>query len=324
MTTEPTSPLGDRAAVDRAKAAYPVLAERIDDLEDIVTPEFDRADQTAIDTQAKLKRYRLLEIAGGVVVAVFALIRLGFGDDARWAGAAAAIVAAGTGAIAIAGRRHGLERWLDNRRIAEELRSLYFRWLVSQTSGDETADDAVDDHERRRRLRSEVTRLIAVEPIRLGAELTGPVDNGTPARQTIDDQAWQLYVDARFHDQTEWLRAKSDSVRVRTHTLQWAQVVMLGAAAVYGFISGYVSGTEGRILAVPVAATAVIVGFLATVDSVTASDQLAQHYLRTVRRLDVIDRGRADGGTFGDVEEIESVLLAEHRTWHRIAEGNQQ
>ena len=321
MTTHPMSPLGDHEAVHHAKAAYPDLALRIDDLEAVVTPEFDRADRAAIDTQARLKHNRLTEIAGGVLVAVFALVRLGLGDQARWTGGAAAVIAAGTGVVAVAGRRHGLEQWLDNRRIAEELRSLYFRWLVS-TTGNRDADS--DPAGLRRQLRSEVNRVIAVEPIRVGNELTGRIIDQLQTDQRIGDQAWRLYLEARLRDQVEWMRSKSDSVRTRTHALQWAQITMMTAAAVCGLVSGYVTGIEGRLLAVPVAATAVVVSFLATVDSITASDQLAQHYQRTLRRLDVIERALGDDGSLDEVEEIESVLLAEHRIWHRIAEANQQ
>lgn len=344
MTTHPTSPLGDRAAVERATADFPDIAARIEDLEAVVTPEFDRADRAAIDTQVRLKHHRLTEIGGGVLVAVFALLRLALGDDARWAGGAAAVVAAGTGVVAVVGRRHGLEQWLDNRRIAEELRSLYFRWIVSvpeeatrpapPADGDEGGDDRDDgdvtagyDAQRpdRRRLRAEVNRIISVEPVRVGHELTGRVIDDEQARRPIVGQAWQLYLTARLRDQVAWMRTKSNSVQTRTHALQWGQVAMMTAAAVCGLASGYVTGSGGRILAVPVAATAVIVSFLATVDSITASDQLAQHYERTVRRLAVIERAIGDElGSLDDVEAIESVLLAEHRTWHRITEGNQQ
>lgn len=310
------SPLGDAAAVERTRAAYPALGEHIDDLESIITPEFDRADRAAIDTQARLKQNRLIEMAGGALVAVFALVRLGVGDRAQWAGGAAAIVAGATGVIAIAGRRHGLDQWLDSRRIAEELRSLYFRWLTSIGDTDRT--------QRRRQLRAEVNRIISVEPIRIGAELTG-LDASNTAAEPIGDQAWRLYRDARLRDQLEWMRGKSESVRTRTQALQTAQVVMMGGAAVCGLLSSYVTGDEGRLLAVPVAASAAVIGFLATVDTVTVSDQLAQHYQRTVRRLDVIDRALADErGSLDDVEEIEAVLMAEHRTWHRLTEGNQQ
>ena len=308
------SPLGDAAAIRAAQQRFPTLAEHIDDLEAIVTPEFDRADRAAIANQAGLKRNRLIELTGGVVTAVLAIVRLGFGDRAQWAGAAAAIVAAGTGVVVIAGRNHGLDQWLDNRRIAEELRSLYFRWLVS--------DAEAEREPRRARLRAEVTRIIAVEPIRVGPELTGEVDHDGSDR--LDAPTWELYRDARLRDQLAWMRGRSNRVAVRSSRLQTAEVTLMGGAAVCGLLSGYVDGEAGVLLAVPIAAMATIVAFLAAVDALTASEQVAKHYERTVRRLEVIDRSLDDSiGSLDDVESIENVLLAEHRTWHRITEGNQ-
>ena len=319
--TSPTrpevSPLGDHAAVSTVKQRYPTLAEHIDDVEAIVTPEFDRADRAAIDTQARIKQNRLIEMGGGLLVVVFALIRLGVGDRAQWAAAVAAIIAAGTGVVSVAGRRHGLEQWLDNRRIAEELRSLYFRWLVSGAE--------LPVQERRRKLRSEVTRIIAVESVRIGPELTGDETASGDEDIPLHDDVWHLYREARLHDQLDWLRNRASRVSSRSRSLQNTQVLLMTAAAVCGLLSGYIDGDDGRLLAVPVAATAAIVGFLATVDALTASDRLAQHYERTVRRLDVIDRSLANSpATLADVELVEAVLLSEHRTWHRITEGNQQ
>ena len=83
-------------------------------------------------------------------------------------------------------------------------------------------------------------------------------------------------------------------------------------------------GEDAGWLAVPVAASAGLVSFLAAVDSVVASERLAQHYERTVARLELIDRSLDETGSRGDVEEVETVLMAEHRAWRRIAEGNQQ
>lgn len=316
MSEGPTSPLGGVDDVANAKAQYPALAERIDDLERIVTPEFDRTDRKAIETQSRLKRARLIEIAGGALVALFALVRLGFGDDAQWAGVVAAVIAAGTGVIAVAGRQHGLESWLDNRRVAEELRSLYFSSLID-----------TDDREPaafRKRLRTRVSNTISVEATRMGPE-RDDTETSPASTDTVDEQAWALYRTARLRGQIDWMQRKTASVEGRTKALQSAQVVMMAGAAVCGLLSGYIDGTAGQALAVPVAATAVIVGFLATVDAITASDRLAQHYERTARRLTTIDNQLQDEtGSLDDVEQIESVLMAEHRAWHRITEGNQQ
>lgn len=311
---DPVSPLGDADAVAATTRRFPDLADDIADLEAIVTPEFDRADRAAIANQAGLKRNRLIELTGGVITAILAIIRLGLGDDARWAGAAAATVAAATGVVALAGRNHGLDQWLDHRRVAEELRSLYFRWLVSDAEADAT--------ERRARLRAEVNRIIAVEPIRVGPDLTG--DDVRTGGSRLDDATWQLYREARLRDQLAWMRSRSDRVAVRSNRLRSGQIVLMGGAAVCGLLSGYVGGRTGVLLAVPIAATATMVAFLAAIDALTASEQVAQHYERTVRRLEVIDRSLDDStGSLDDVEEIENVLMAEHRTWHRITEGNQ-
>ncbi len=308
------SPLGDPDAVARARADHPGLAPIIDDLEQVITPPFDAADHQAITTQRTVKRTRLVEMTGGAIVAVLAITQLVKETDdwIRGLGVATASIAAITAIAAGRGRGQSLEDWLDNRRIAEELRSLYFLAL--------TSNDIRSNPNRRRLMRAQVQQIL--KPERALPDFEPDVD-ADPNLDRLDAETWQLYREARLDDQISWLRGKSETVKARTGMLGGLQTGLIVTASICAALT-VLLGADAWWLAVPVAASAGLVSFLAAIDSVVASERLAQHYERTVARLELIDHSLDETGSRGDVEEVETVLMAEHREWRRIAEGNQQ
>ncbi len=311
---ELVSPLGDPSAVARAGAEYPSLAPVIDDLEQVITPPFDHADHQAIVIQRTVKRTRLVEMTGGAIVAVLAITQLVADTDGwvRALGVAAAVIAAVTALAAGRGRGQRLDDWLDQRRIAEELRSLYFLAL--------TSNELLDDPNRKRLVRVQVQQIL--KPERALPDFEPDVD-ADPDLDALVPDAWRLYREARLDDQISWMRGKTETVKARTGVLGGVQTGLIVIASICAALT-VLWGTDAQWLAVPVAASAGLVSFLAAVDSVVASERLAQHYERTVSRLELIERSLDDTGSRGDVQEIETVLMAEHREWRRIAEGNQR
>ena len=128
------SPLGSAADVARVRETSPSLVAVIDDLEDLVALEFVEADAAAVVARQTMSRHRMIDLAGGALVTALGLSRLGFGDGAQWCSAAAGLVAATVSASAMSQRGSQLDTWLDHRRVAEELRSLYFRHLVESAT----------------------------------------------------------------------------------------------------------------------------------------------------------------------------------------------
>lgn len=314
MSDEPlTSPLGDAASVDAAKRDHPGLAPVIDDLERVVTPPFDEMDRKAVATQRSVKRTRLIEMAGGATVAVLAIVQLsldGRPEVIQGLGVAAAVIAVITAMASGIGRGRSVGAWIGDRQRAEELRSLYFRVL--------TSTQLRQDPNRKRVVRAEVNQILDPEH---ELESSDPTVAARPDVHPLDDDAWELYREARLRDQIGWMRAKADTVSARTNRLGSLQTALIVVASVCSALTAVGGST---LLAIPVAASATVITFIAAVDSVVASQRLAQHYQRTLARLELIDRSLDGDGSLGDVDEIETVLLAEQRAWQRITEGNQQ
>ena len=260
------SPLGNPDAVDKARADHPGLAPIIDDLEQVITPPFDAADRQAIHTQRTVKRTRLVEMTGGAIVAVLAITQLIADTDAwiRGLGVAAASIAAITAIAAGRGRGQSLEDWLDNRRNAEELRSLYFLAL--------TSNDLRRSPNRRRLVRAKVQQILKPERALPDFE---PDVNADPDLDRLDTEAWQLYREARLDDQISWMRGKSATVKARTEMLGGLQTGLIVTASICAAFT-VLLGADAQWLAVPIAASAGLVSFLAAVDGVVASERLAQ------------------------------------------------
>jgi hypothetical protein len=112
-----------------ARTVYPALAEDVDILEQIVTPEFTRYDISALRDQNRYRGQQVLLMLGAVVVTGLGGIQAAL-PDARWPGAALAVVAV---LLATSGRWAGeqgsLDGYLAARVKAERLRALYFRYL---------------------------------------------------------------------------------------------------------------------------------------------------------------------------------------------------
>lgn len=303
------SPLGSAADVARIRETSPSLVKVIDDLEELVAPAFAEADAAAVVARQQMSRHRMIDLAGGAVVTALGLGRLAFGDGAQWCSAAAGLVAAAVSASAISQRGSQLDKWLDHRRLAEELRSLYFRHLVDSAS--------MDDPVRRRAIGDDVGALIGGSEPRRGARADGTGD-GTPA---VSAEAWRVYAERRLRDQIEWMTAKSRSVESRTRVFGRAQIGLMVMAAVFGFASSLVADPAGRAFAIPVAAMAGLVAVVAALDSVVANERLSTHYQRTAKRLELIERSIGQTPVSGgDISEIESILMAEHRAWQVIAQ----
>ena len=303
------SPLGSAADVARVRETSPSLGPVIDDLEDLVAPEFVEADAAAVVARQTMSRHRMVDLAGGSLVTALGLGRLGFGDGAQWCSAAAGLVAATVSASAMSQRGSQLDKWLDHRRVAEELRSLYFRHLVESATMDGAA--------RRRAIGDDVGVLVGSTKQR-HSERRKAVANGTP---TVSDEAWRVYSERRLRDQIEWMTAKSHAVESRTRVFGRAQIALMVMAAVFGFASSLVADPLGRALAIPVAAMAGLVAVVAAIDAVVANERLSTHYQRTAKRLQLIERSIGDTPVSGgDISEIESILMAEHRAWQVIAQ----
>jgi hypothetical protein len=317
MTTtdaELKSPLGGPAERAAIAAAHPALEDVIFDLERTITPEFHAADQDAITTQQAIKRNRLAEICGSALVATLAII--GLARDGEWAwGASAGVLAGLTAAFALHGRRQDLDRWLDRRRIAEELRSLYFTTLVSAADRDSI--------ERRKMLRTATDDIIAPEFVRARDE---PARPGVAEDRTVGGAVWQVYRSERLRSQIDWMESKSRTVADRSRRLAWVQIGLLASAAIAGFAIATVeisdadwTGDLVTWLGVVVAASAGLVSLAASADGVVAGERLADNYVQTVARLRNVERDLdGDAGRTSDVAEIEWLLLGEHRSWRRI------
>ncbi len=311
---ELNSPLGSPAERAQVLLKYPELREVIADLERTVTPAFHDADRDAIRTQQTIKRNRLAEICGSALVATLAII--GLAQDQWWWGASAGVLAGLTATFAYHGRNQDLNRWLNRRRIAEELRSLYFTSLTSSTN--------LDSLERRRVLRAAIDDIISPEFVRAREDRGRPE---VPEDQPVSGAAWQVYLTSRLASQIKWMEKTSKRVGDRSRQLGWVQVGLLATAAVAGFaiaafgIADDTDGTRGIVtwLGVVVAASAGLVSLAASADGVVAGERLAENYVETVKRLRNVKRDLDDeAGHTSDVAEVEWLLLGEHRSWQRI------
>lgn len=320
------SPLGSAAEVERVRSLNGSIGAVIDDLERVVTPEFHRADQKAISSQRMIKRTRLSEMCGGALVATLAIIGLAR-EEWQW-GAMAGLIAGLTAVVSAQRRASQLEHWLDQRRVAEELRSLYFRVLTA-------AATIIDSADRRRWLGKQVDAVVAPEWILAASDAANaPLDRGTP----VDPTAWKVYRVQRLEAQINWMKGKSRTVTSRSKLFGHIQTALLAAAAIAGLIIGLVESASTDVsqsgastndlttwLGVIVAASAGLVSLAAAADTVVASERLAEHYDRTVHRLESIERSLDDdAGWTADIDHTEAVLLAEHRVWQRITQGNNQ
>lgn len=114
---------------DDAKPEYLALADRFAVADGAVLPAFLEQDAAAAAAQNRFRRFRLILMVGAALTTIFGAVQAALGD-AAWPGVFVAILGLATGAIANQYRRtQPLSRYLTSRAKAEELRSLYFRYL---------------------------------------------------------------------------------------------------------------------------------------------------------------------------------------------------
>ena len=137
-------PIGSRTSSwppfpDDAKAAYPALADRFAVLDSEVLPSFLELDSEATTAQISYRRFRLTLMVGAGLTAIAGALLAALGG-ATWPGLVVAVLGLGTTGIANAYRRdQPLERYLTSRAKAEQLRSMYFRYLSGVDGEDRRA-----------------------------------------------------------------------------------------------------------------------------------------------------------------------------------------
>ena len=134
----PFGPVASAPIFDWAsQPSYPDLAERFRVADQVVGPAFDRCDIAALSSQKRFRQIRLVLLLFAALTAIAGTLQVAYQDQA-WPGLVVVI----TGLVAtFVARIEGSERagptYLAQRARAEELRSLYFRFLVGEGGGDE-------------------------------------------------------------------------------------------------------------------------------------------------------------------------------------------
>jgi len=131
--TDKSRPLTLEAAAVRYRHLAPALRE----LQSVVVPLYDECNTEALLEQNRHRRQQVLLLIGALLTTSFGSIQAALAGSV-WPGIVVAIVAAATSAVSSVGRRSAsLDRYLDFRRRAERLRSLYFRHLAGSIDGAE-------------------------------------------------------------------------------------------------------------------------------------------------------------------------------------------
>lgn len=136
LTSRPSAGIVER----EPEFDLPVLSGRLDTLERVVAPEFERLDQESLREQIRHRRLELLALLLAALMSIFGAVQA---TGANWTGA----VIAGVGLVAAAVTRYTMQsapmsKYLDSRARAEELRSLYFRYLGGVDGDDEAELEA--------------------------------------------------------------------------------------------------------------------------------------------------------------------------------------
>jgi len=134
-------PIGHRSSSwppfpDEAKSDYPALGDRFEVLDSEVLPAFLELDAAATASQTRYRRFRLALMVGAGLTTIAGALLAALGG-ATWPGLIVAVLGLATTAIADMYRRdQPLERYLTSRAKAEQLRSMYFRYLSGLDGGD--------------------------------------------------------------------------------------------------------------------------------------------------------------------------------------------
>ena len=108
---------------------YPVLADDIRVLHEVVTPEFHRADSAALRHQHRYRRQQVLLLLGSTLLAGLGGLQAVF-PGGPWPGVVLLLLGlVVTWLGKAAGELTALDDFLDERTKAERLRAMYFRFL---------------------------------------------------------------------------------------------------------------------------------------------------------------------------------------------------
>lgn len=114
---------------EEEQADYPALADDFAFLDEHLLPSFVELDREAQQEQNRFRRSQALILLGGAVTSVLGATQAAVAD-ASWPGLLVGITGAAVGSLTfVARRRNSLGRYLRARLGAEQLRSLYFRYL---------------------------------------------------------------------------------------------------------------------------------------------------------------------------------------------------
>ncbi|MEM7140408.1 MAG: DUF4231 domain-containing protein [Actinomycetota bacterium] len=314
LTKAARSPLGGDAVVEAARRDHPELTPILDDLEAMVSPEYDRADAKAVEAQGRVDRSRRIALIGTAVAALASVLQIVPEPWIQRTGQIAVLVAGIVAAAAVTTRnqRH-FDEWTESRRVAEEMRSLYFRELA-------LADMDADAEHRRLALAQEISEVVdggSVEAARVTVDAKGP--------ELVDARA-KLYGDLRLTGQINWMTGKAKKLRASAGRLEGAQnalVIALPLLSGIGILFD-LSGSSSTELPQAAFMTALVSGAATAVGAASSAlghDRLAAHYERTAADLQRYRRvWKAGSATHGLVAAIEQTLMREHRAWHELTE----
>ncbi len=112
-----------------ASAEYPALSDRIRALDSELIPAFTEHDINAFKAQRLHRGFHLALIFGALATSFIAALQAAF-TDIEWLGLIVALLGGFTAVVTNQQRKErALSRYLVERGKAEELRSLYFRYL---------------------------------------------------------------------------------------------------------------------------------------------------------------------------------------------------
>jgi hypothetical protein len=115
---------------------FPELRARFEDLDATVVPAFTAHDRAALMAQRHHRCYQLALIVGAALTGFAGALQAAINDTA-WSGVAVTVLGLATTAIAAQQHRsRPMSTYLIERAKAEELRSLYFRYLSGTTTSD--------------------------------------------------------------------------------------------------------------------------------------------------------------------------------------------
>jgi hypothetical protein len=300
---------------DAARARYPSLQSRLAELDAAVVEPFVTHDHEALAVQRRHRQFQLALIVGAALTSALGALQAAV--DAAWTGIAVAVVGAAATAVGNQQRRRApLRQYLTARAKAEELRSLYFRYLAGLDGWDI------------RRLEAEVAAIVhplppapetapAPPPVVQSSAGAGPAKEDGTAATAEFLVAYDVH---RLTDQYDWYGARVEEYDDAAAQTGFVNEGLLFLAAVCGAVGAAVAsqtvwlGFAAALLAAVAAAVAAwadVVGFAANAELYRAARAGLAH-LRP-RRPDAAEATPAEVAAY--VDDVEDILLGEVRTW---------